>query len=290
MTASLCRLSVLKSALFLDISVTTFDASMQFLLQEISRLVETYLGRTLEQTTYTDEMYTGNNSDGLFLNNWPVTTLSAVKLWDGSSTYATETATYYTLINQRWIQYPGLGQESLATWSKWESTYRNGIKITYTAGYPVTTTYAITGVSIANETFTIAGDYTATFTAGKVFDVTGSTGNDGAWTISSSSLVAGSTVIIVTGNVTNAVANGSITASWLTAGATNTLWAVPRDLEYALAKLAALTWLEGRGGDGRLGVTSKTIDVAGNLSYEKFIIGISPDIKLILDQYRTVPM
>lgn len=284
---ALARLSLLKSAAFLNELTTTFDNELKFILEDVTDFVELYCGRILESTTYTDELYTGDDTDVLFLKAWPVTTLSTVKLWDGSSTYATETATYYALINQRYIQYPALGQDSVATWSKWQSSYRNGIKVTYTAGYRTGTTYAITGVSIANDTFTILGDYTSIFTAGKRFDVISSTGNNGTWTVTSSSLVAGSTVIIVTGNITNAFVDGTITASWSAASIADSLFDVPRDLEYAVAKLAALAWLEGKGGDGRLGTGYKQINSIGS---EGFIKGIPDEVKMVLDAYRTNPI
>lgn len=72
--------------------------------------------------------------------------------------------------------------------------------------------FAIIGVNTTNETFTIDGNYTGTFVAGKAFVVSGSTGNNGNWVTTSSSIVGGDTVILVTGNITNAVADGIITA------------------------------------------------------------------------------
>ena len=287
---ALARLSILKSSLFLKETVTTYDDSFKFLLRRVTDFIEVYTGRVLDSATFTEELYTGDDTDVLFLRNWPVSTLTTVALWDGDDSWDAETASYYLLCNQRYIQYPALGQESNASWSNWQSNYRNGIKITYTAGYVNSTTYAITAVNTTNKTFTIAGDYTAVFIAGVVFDVTGSTGNDATYTVASSSLVTTNTVIVVTATPASATADGSITAAWDTAGITNTLFGVPPDLEYATAKIAMLAWLDSKQADGRMGIMSKTIDVAGTISYEKFTMGLPDDVKLILDHYRTNPI
>lgn len=71
-------------------------------------------------------------------------------------------------------------------------------------------THAITAVNTVAETFGIAGDYTAVFTAGITFRVDGSTGNDGNWVVSGSAHAAGTTTITITGNITNAIADGNI--------------------------------------------------------------------------------
>lgn len=71
------------------------------------------------------------------------------------------------------------------------------------------TTRAITEASIVNDTFKVAGDVTALFTDGTVFRVTGSTGNDGTWTCDGNSTFGGGvTTIAVTGDVTDATADG----------------------------------------------------------------------------------
>jgi len=72
------------------------------------------------------------------------------------------------------------------------------------------TGYAITGVTPAVDTFIIAGNHVSSFPAGKRFRVTGSTGNDGTYTIVSATLSAGSTRIVVEEDVTSAVADGFI--------------------------------------------------------------------------------
>lgn len=61
-----------------------------------------------------------------------------------------------------------------------------------------------------NGTFTIPGDFTSTFINGVQFTVVGSTGNDGTWTVQSSTLSGGNTVITVTGTISSSVVNGNI--------------------------------------------------------------------------------
>ncbi|MCC7407418.1 MAG: hypothetical protein IT442_05065 [Phycisphaeraceae bacterium] len=75
----------------------------------------------------------------------------------------------------------------------------------------------VAGVSTSAETFTVLGDYTDAIKAGDTFAVYGSTGNDAKWTVLSVAYNPGSgtggvgtTVITVTGNVTNSTADGSI--------------------------------------------------------------------------------
>jgi hypothetical protein len=70
--------------------------------------------------------------------------------------------------------------------------------------------YTITAVSTGSSTFTIAGDFTARFTAGTQIQVTGSTGNNGTYTVDGSVLSTGNTIITVDEPVVNATADGVI--------------------------------------------------------------------------------
>lgn len=70
--------------------------------------------------------------------------------------------------------------------------------------------YTIDAVDTGAETFTITGDgdLSAMFPDGSTFEVTGSTGNDGEWTVASTN-DADPFVITVTGNITDATADGT---------------------------------------------------------------------------------
>lgn len=69
---------------------------------------------------------------------------------------------------------------------------------------------AITAVNTVQKKFTVSGDYTAYFVNGVHFTILGSTGNNGQWTVSSSSFVAGYTEIYVVETVSSAVVDGHI--------------------------------------------------------------------------------
>jgi len=64
----------------------------------------------------------------------------------------------------------------------------------------------------AGGSFGVAGDHTAEFAAGTEFTVTGSTGNDGTYTVASVSESGGTTTIVVEADqtVSNATVDGSV--------------------------------------------------------------------------------
>ncbi len=70
-------------------------------------------------------------------------------------------------------------------------------------------THAITAVDTVADTFTVAGDQTANYTAGTKIQVKGSTGNDGVYTVVSSTYGT-DTVITVEEDITDATADGTI--------------------------------------------------------------------------------
>jgi len=78
----------------------------------------------------------------------------------------------------------------------------------------------ITAVNTVAEQFQIAGDFTAYLIPGTAFTVYGSTGNNGTWVVSIAVFALGFTTITVTGDVTNAVANGFV---YLNLGTTYTV-------------------------------------------------------------------
>jgi len=206
---SLARLSLLKSDSFLKEATTDYDDDYKFQLLAATDIIRQFTSRDLVLATYQNELYTGNDMNALYLNQYPIEDIAEVLLWDGTDSYDVEDADYYTLVEKRFLQYPALGQTS-ASWSNWKSVYPQGIKITYTAGYS--------------------------------------------------------------------------TAAWQTA-AVQAAFGVPSDLEYACAAIAQLQWMEGKKGGARRGVMSKSV-IAESLTVEKFVGGISADVKQILNKYR----
>ena len=86
----------------------------------------------------------------------------------------------------------------------------------YTHGYNQLD-YAILGAVIVTKTFQIDGDHTLEFIDGVSFTITGSTGNDGTYTVASSTLAGGDTYIVVDETVASATADGNIRFEKITA-------------------------------------------------------------------------
>lgn len=72
-------------------------------------------------------------------------------------------------------------------------------------------TYNVAAVSMVNDTFSIAGDYSSLFTVDRTLTIADSTGNDGTYTVSSSVYSAPNTVISVSDAVPDATADGTLT-------------------------------------------------------------------------------
>lgn len=72
---------------------------------------------------------------------------------------------------------------------------------------------AIIGVSTGSKTFTVDDDFTDSFDEDNTFIVSGSTGNDGTYTVVSVALNSGDTVITVSETIPNATADGNIIQS-----------------------------------------------------------------------------
>jgi len=76
--------------IYLQKSITggTDEDKYTFLITAVQDLADSICNRTLEETTYTGEVYDGTGTDELYLNNYPVVSVSEVKygwIWDGSS-------------------------------------------------------------------------------------------------------------------------------------------------------------------------------------------------------------
>ncbi len=71
--------------------------------------------------------------------------------------------------------------------------------------------YTVDAVSTTSETFSFTddGDLTGVFDDDENFLISGSTGNDGTWTVSSTSYSAPTTTVTVTGDITDATVDGS---------------------------------------------------------------------------------
>jgi hypothetical protein len=75
--------------------------------------------------------------------------------------------------------------------------------------YPLT--HTITGLNQASKWFEINADYTTRYTTGITFNITGSTGNNGTYTVASNAtFIGGKTRIVVTQTIPSGVVSGSI--------------------------------------------------------------------------------
>jgi len=79
-------------------------------------------------------------------------------------------------------------------------------------------TWEIVDASLINKTFSVSGDQTLVFAAGRTFAVTNSTDNDGTYTVKSSSydVVSDATIIEVDESLTSSFVTGFITANYRT--------------------------------------------------------------------------
>lgn len=76
--------------------------------------------------------------------------------------------------------------------------------------------YAITGVSTANNTFDVDTDLTSSLSPGDIIRVSGSTGNDGKYTVYSVSFTSPTSTIEVVENVSDSTADGDLHEADLT--------------------------------------------------------------------------
>jgi hypothetical protein len=100
------------------------------LINIASDRIKSYIGFDLVQTTYTDEVYSGNGRFKLFLRKYPIITVTAVKVWDTYNNVLDETLT----VNEDYMLFLSEGYLFMrGGWYKGVSNF----KITYSAGYAV---------------------------------------------------------------------------------------------------------------------------------------------------------
>jgi hypothetical protein len=132
------------------IASSEYDAPVGVLIPVVEAEIQRYIGRVINEATYTDEVYSGDGTQVLLLRNWPVTAISAVKYVSDSGTETTLAATDYRCITGtenrgelRRMPYspPSIGAGRYV--DEWRSqgcrpVWREGFgnySVTYTAGY-----------------------------------------------------------------------------------------------------------------------------------------------------------
>lgn len=90
-----------------------------------------------------------------------------------------------------------------------DSTGNDGTYTIVSASFVASASEAITAVNQGAKRFTVAGDHVADYPAGTPLTVSGSTGNDGSYTIASVTLSAGNTLIVVNEAISDGTPDGT---------------------------------------------------------------------------------
>lgn len=120
--SALCKLEDVKDYLGVDHSKQ--DGILIELINEVSDDCERYCNRTFFLATYTAEKYNGDGTDTLLVANYPITTVTELKLYTGA---AAELAANYTIYHE-------YGKVVLAPGLYFPVSNRE-VSITYSAGY-----------------------------------------------------------------------------------------------------------------------------------------------------------
>jgi len=130
MSADPIDLATLADAkLWLGITNNQSDPLLQQLLTAASDWIQTQLSRNIKVTTYTDEFYDGPGKNWMPLRNWPIVSISAIKIRSGSSvtTYSASGTDFE--FSEDTIYFLG-GNKAFPQG-------RGNVKVTYVAGYAV---------------------------------------------------------------------------------------------------------------------------------------------------------
>jgi uncharacterized phiE125 gp8 family phage protein len=125
---------------YLQIQTATYDTVIEYLINGVSQQFSTYAGRLFISATYTSLALTGDGTPTLWLPNWPVTTLTSVK--EDGATLTLNTHFYSDAdigLLTKAMSY-GTLYGSMYGYSAGWSIVKNGIVVTYIAGYTQATT------------------------------------------------------------------------------------------------------------------------------------------------------
>ena len=141
---SLVTLAKYKS--YLGITDTTKDTDLTDLQSAVEKRVKEYLNRDLEPTTYTDELYNGNGKYELILRQFPLVSISSIKVYDGIDSNNAETWT--TLVEHTDYDRLIIPKEAYSVILDGYRFVRGlqNYKITYVAGYGTVGTGGTTSI------------------------------------------------------------------------------------------------------------------------------------------------
>ncbi len=74
----LCTLSDVKTMLNISAQDTSQDAKLNLLIKQYSALIEGYIGYKLARANYTEEVHCENNRQVIYLNHFPLQSVSSV--------------------------------------------------------------------------------------------------------------------------------------------------------------------------------------------------------------------
>ncbi len=112
----------------MGISGSSDDDILNQLINGASVSIESYIGRKLVSQTYTDEEHDGNGTQKLYLVNWPIISVTNLKLWDKQTDTVQDTFTE----NTDFVLYAKEGY--LYKWGGYSKGIKN-YRSTYVAGY-----------------------------------------------------------------------------------------------------------------------------------------------------------
>lgn len=129
---------------YAGIADTGFDTRLGVLIPAVQDHLEDHCGRAFDETTYTDAVFDGNGEASMWLNNAPVTAVSAVKVKSSDGTTTTLDSTAYRFRSNGelyrfggndsdgWDHQSGFGASRGSVWS---DSAPGNILISYTGGW-----------------------------------------------------------------------------------------------------------------------------------------------------------
>ena len=120
-----------------------FDTRLAIIIPAVQSTLEDYCGRLFDSDTYADEKYDGNGEQSLWLKNFPVTALSAVKSVASDGTETTLSADSYRFTARGELHRLSSNEALWGTpvsfmrtsTAVWDDSAPENLLVSYTGGY-----------------------------------------------------------------------------------------------------------------------------------------------------------
>jgi uncharacterized phiE125 gp8 family phage protein len=117
-----------------------YDTIIADIITQQQAWLERQCGRAFDEATYTDEAYDGTGTGELWLDNRPVSTLTAVKILASDGTTTTLDSGDYRLVDSQYIhRLKSTGWDAVSPWDGYSGPCfprgHGNVLVTYTAGY-----------------------------------------------------------------------------------------------------------------------------------------------------------